>query len=147
MNMALFTRPLVIMVDDSETDLMLNKMAFATSGAEAEVLCFESGLDALDYLRSSLSEYREPALMILDVKMPEISGFEMLEMMRNAGMKRFPVVILSGSSMPEDTFRARQLGADACYEKPITIAESNRLFTMIARRHLAAVEIDRKKAS
>lgn len=128
--------PLVVMVDDVETDLWLNRLSFQNSGVETDIRCFDNAHDALDFLRDAISRHQLPALMILDLKMPEIDGFGVLDIMRSGGMKRFPVVVLSGSSLPEDTFQAKQLGADACFEKPITMQESNELFTKIARRYI-----------
>jgi len=106
------------------------------TGLDVEVHTFQSGYEAINFVRISLAEGHLPSLMIIDMKMPEISGDEMLELMVNGGMKKFPTIILSGSSFPEDEFRARKWGADACYEKPITLEEGNRLFREIAKRYL-----------
>ena len=129
--------PLILHIDDSETDTDLNVMAMKKARFVADLKCFMDAHSALDFLRKSMATNVVPSLMILDLKMSEMNGFELLAIMNQAGMKKFPVVVMSGSSLPEDVFKAKQLGADAYYEKPILLRENYSIFEEIKNTFLS----------
>jgi DNA-binding response OmpR family regulator len=76
-----------------------------------------NGVRAIEYLRkaalaSHSSSHSIPDVMILDLKLPGLSGFDVLSWTRDqAAFKALPIVVLSGSSLPEDQTRASELGA------------------------------------
>ncbi len=79
-----------------------------------------SGEEALEILRSET----DVALVILDLFMPGMSGFELLEIVRaDAGFDRLPVLVLSGSEKSEDRVRALEAGADDFVIKPFNPQE------------------------
>jgi CheY-like chemotaxis protein len=77
------------------------------------------GADAIDYLRgvddySDRSRFPVPALILMDLKMPRVDGFEFLAWLRREpGLKLIPVVVLSSSNLPHDVKRAYELGANS----------------------------------
>lgn len=137
MDRELNKKPLIVMVDDSETDLDLNLYAIRKLKIGVEVKEFRNGHEALDFMRETIAVGRIPSLLVLDLKMPQISGYDVLALMQETGMKNFPIVVMSGSSLLEDIDRAKELGADDYYEKPIDLTKTYHLFKRICSRYLS----------
>ena len=90
------------------------------------VVHLEDGVDCLDYLyaRGAWAEREagDPAVVLLDIKMPRMSGLEVLKTMRaEERMRRIPVVILSSSREESDLARSWDLGANAYVIKPVDV--------------------------
>ena len=139
-NTASNCNPLVLLVDDQSIELELNNIALKANYATAEVLCFESGSGVLDYVRTMETQVNRPVLMVLDLKMPALNGFDVLEILIGENLKQFPVVILSSSSLPEDVRRAKQLGADDYLEKPIGFKANLELFDQLLRKFILLMD-------
>ena len=77
------------------------------------------GAEAIDYLRgvddySDRQRFALPALILMDLKMPRVDGFEFLSWLRREpGLKLIPVVVFSSSNLPHDVKRAYELGANS----------------------------------
>ena len=100
----------VLLVDDNPADLMLAKEVFADHGEHLTVTTCASGDEALALLRSG----ETPDVMILDVNMPVMSGFEVLQVIKaDPALMSIPVVMLSTSSQPGDVARAYTLHASS----------------------------------
>lgn len=113
------SRP-VVMVDDNELDLDIGRRFYAYSKLENPFLGFSSGKDLLDYLGNvKAGEVPCPVVVLLDVNMPYLSGFETLEQVRQQDdFSSMPVVVmLTNSDNPQDVERAKELGADGYQEK------------------------------
>jgi CheY-like chemotaxis protein len=67
----------VLLVDDNELDQFINTTMLKNSGLVDQITSFNSALDALDYLRENTDSF--PEVILLDIKMPEMNGFEFLE--------------------------------------------------------------------
>ena len=126
---------LILLVEDNPSDEKLALLAFKRAGVPCEIAVARDGADALDYLFAT-GEYEDrdplarPALILLDLKMPRISGLEVLRRIRAAPETRLlPVVVLTASREDEDLISAYSLGANAYLRKPIDFAE----FTEAAR--------------
>lgn len=102
--------PLLAVVDD-DADVR-NALTRLLASAGFTVETFASGAD---FLRSL--EHHEPACAVLDLHMPEMSGFDVQRAL--AGHSTLPVVVLTGQSSPESRVRALQLGAKAYLCKPV----------------------------
>jgi CheY-like chemotaxis protein len=114
----------ILLVDDSENDLLLLRTAFRKAEYAAPLQEVHNGEEAISYLKGDgiygdRSTFPLPALVLLDVNMPMKSGFDVLSWVRgHAELKRLPIIILTASMRPEDVERAYDLGANAFLVKP-----------------------------
>ena len=107
-------RPLsLILVEDNPADISLVRIALRRCSAKINLTTISNGLDALRVLRAPSCQ---PDLVILDINLPMIDGFGILE--QYLGPAASPVVIFTSSSRSEDVARADELGALALVEKP-----------------------------
>jgi len=101
-------RPHILVADDSPEDRFLLGRAFARSGFGDVVSMVENGEAAIDYL----SQKPCPDLLLLDLKMPKVDGFDVLAWLQaTPRLRELPVVVLSSSILPEDEAQAKALGA------------------------------------
>jgi CheY-like chemotaxis protein len=120
---------LILLVEDNGSDEKLALLAFKRSGVPCEIDVTRDGAEALDYLfatgaHHSRDPMARPALILLDLKLPKISGLEVLRRIRAAPETRLlPVVILTASREDEDLTRAYSLGVNAYLRKPVDFAE------------------------
>jgi CheY-like chemotaxis protein len=119
----------ILLVDDSENDIFLFRIASEQAGLRNPLQEAHDGEQAIAYLKGEppFQDRRLnplPMLMLLDLKMPKKSGFEVLAWLRTEPvLRRLPVFILSASLLSEDIERAFDLGASAFLFKPSTIDE------------------------
>jgi CheY-like chemotaxis protein len=110
----------ILVVDDSPADRASIKIAFAQSGHPLNVQFAFSGTAALDYLRSE--QQARPHLMLVDVKMPGLSGIELLQVVKaDPDLLRIPVIMLSGSDDNEDVESAYRNFAAGYIRKPADV--------------------------
>ena len=87
--------PTILLADDNFDDKVFLRDAFDFIGAKVNLLLFDNGIDAIDYLQSC-SAYNLPDLIILDYSMPKMNGFEIWKCINNQeALKHIPKVILS----------------------------------------------------
>ena len=113
--------PIILLVEDSEDDAYFFERALRRSGRECLLKHVSDGGGAVKLLREALSDIsRMPDLIFLDLKMPVMSGFEVLEWIRRQEFPgTLPVIVLSGSDQETDRLRALELGASEFIVKPI----------------------------
>ncbi len=112
----------VLVVDDSEDDILLLKEAFAGCPLIDVIASVEDGETALRYLRSEFpfADAIRPAIVLLDINMPRMNGFEVLaEMRADARLAQTPVVMLTTSKQESDILRAYSDGACSYISKPV----------------------------
>ena len=126
------TKPLIIQLEDDMNDVFLFDRAFKKAQVAAELVSFQDS----EHFITSLNEREKvqtnesplPSLVLLDIKLPRKSGFEVLEWMRTHPVfKRIPVVMLTSSAQPGDVRRAYDLGANGYLVKPMDIDQMIRL--------------------
>jgi CheY-like chemotaxis protein len=114
----------ILLVDDSENDLLLMRLAFEQIEMDLPLHSVEDGEEAIAYLDGQKpyedrTRHPLPVLVLLDLNMPRKHGFEVLTWVRsNARLRRIPFVILSASMRPADVQQAYELGAHSFLVKP-----------------------------
>lgn len=112
----------LLIIDDSETNLLLIESMFE-SNSRVQVLTKGSGKNIVPFCRKNL-----PDLILLDLMMPEISGFDVLDLLqRDSDLKQIPVIIISALDGQTDIKRAIELGATDYIVKPIDFDENTKL--------------------
>jgi CheY-like chemotaxis protein len=114
----------VLLVEDDPHDVVLTLAAFAELGLGDQVAVVNNGEQAMDFLYAR-NAFRGrspglPAVVLLDVKLPLLDGFEVLQQIRSGPPTRWlPVVILTASNQERDRQRAYELGANGYVVKTI----------------------------
>jgi CheY-like chemotaxis protein len=115
---------IVLLAEDNSDDIFLMRRAFERSRIPNPLRVVEDGVAALDYVfgagpYSDRSAHPFPCLVLLDVKMPKINGFDVLRQIReNPATHRLPVVMLTSSNQQKDIDSAYDLGANSYLVKP-----------------------------
>jgi CheY-like chemotaxis protein len=113
-----------LLAEDSEDDQMLIVRSLKKCGILNTVIVANDGVEALDYLFASGSCEGQPplrpAVVLLDMKMPRLSGLEALKRIRaDAKTKHLPVVMLTSSDEGHDKSRSYEIGANSYVRKPV----------------------------
>ena len=116
----------ILLVEDNDDDVFLMRHALAAAGVSNPVYVAESGQHAIDYLAGSgtfqdRSRFPMPAIVFLDLKLPLMSGHEVLGWIRSQRqLESLLVVVLTSSDEPSDVRRSYSLGANSYLMKPLT---------------------------
>jgi CheY-like chemotaxis protein len=112
----------ILLVEDNEFEVILFMRAHGLNGSATRIEVARDGVEALEFLFEGAR--RLPRLVLLDLNMPRVDGFEVLERLRADERTRdLPVVIFSGSDEESDRLKAERLGASAYVRKPIGFAK------------------------
>jgi CheY-like chemotaxis protein len=115
----------ILLVEDSEDDILLIQRAFRQANIVNPLQVVRDGAEAIAYLRghgpyNNRAEYPLPELLLLDLKMPGIDGFDVLRWLREQrGFGSMRIVVLSSSERIRDVNLAYQLGANSFLVKPV----------------------------
>lgn len=118
----------ILMAEDDPRDVELTLTALEENKIANEVVVVRDGAEALDYLRREgpyrLRQEGNPALVLLDLKMPKVDGLQVLSEIRNdPALKMIPVVILTSSREERDLVQGYSLGVNAYVVKPVDFSE------------------------
>ena len=118
----------ILIVEDDPNDVELTLTALADYNLANEVVVTRDGQQALDYLycrgKFSSRVAGNPAVMLLDLKLPKIGGLEVLQQVKaDERLKMIPVVVLTSSSEEKDMMRSYSLGVNAYVVKPVDFHE------------------------
>ena len=136
----------VLIAEDQETDAYLMKWAFKKVGLDYNFAHVLDGQEAVDYLSgkghfSDRAQYPFPDLLLLDLKMPRLTGFDVLSWLKsNPPAGKLPVVVLTSSDLPADIQRARELGATDYRVKPSGLEGMVKLAQDLHERWLKEVD-------
>jgi CheY-like chemotaxis protein len=114
----------ILIADDDTQDTMLVRLAVKRVALGLRLDCVTDGAEAIDYLlgRSRYADRQAhpfPSLMLLDLKMPRLGGFDVLQYVRSQpDLRQLPIVIFSSSDDPKDIQRAYDEGANSYLCKP-----------------------------
>ena len=128
-------RPLRILhIEDNEGDALLFKRACEVAGLSAELHLVRDGAEAMAYLQARgdfarCEQHPPPDIVVLDLKMPGLDGFDFLKWLRNsrAIFSSIPVLVFTNSRSPEDRSRALREGAAGYFVKPMNFETLVRL--------------------
>src|ERR1700752_211029 len=116
------------MVEDDPKDVELTLAALEEYNLANEVVVARDGKEALDYLycreRFNTRSNDNPAVMLLDLKLPKVDGLEVLQKIKSdEHLKMIPVVVLTSSNEEKDMMRSYKLGVNAYVVKPVGFHE------------------------
>lgn len=114
----------ILLAEDEESDVFWFRRALANAGITRPLVCVSNGRQAIRYLQgkdpfADRSQHPLPGLIVLDLKMPIVDGFDVLRWLQSPdGLHAVPAVVLTSSDKPADRARALELGARGYYVKP-----------------------------
>ncbi len=117
--------PVLLLVEDSDDDAYFFQRTLKQLGKPHELKWLQDGRTAVNFLQrlqtGTAAAFERPDLIFLDLKLPNFTGFDVLEWLNdNQSDLRVPIVVLSGSDHPGDLARAAALQAARYVIKPIT---------------------------
>jgi len=118
----------ILIAEDNANDLELTMAALDENRIANEIIAVRDGAEAIDYLESrgrfAGRGTSNPALVLLDLKMPKVDGLEVLRYIKaDARFRTIPVVMLTSSREEQDLVRSYDLGVNAYVVKPVDFAE------------------------
>jgi two-component system, response regulator len=118
-------KPYILLVEDNPDDIELTQRAFAKNHIINEVVVLRDGAEACEFLFDSSRAGRPlPQVILLDLKLPKISGLEVLERIRaTPDTALIPTVILTSSKQEEDLLEGYRLGVNSYVRKPVDFNE------------------------
>jgi CheY-like chemotaxis protein len=127
------SRHLILHVEDDPNDVFLFSRAFKKAELHADLQTIEDGEALINQLTTMASNgSRLPSLLLLDIKLPRKSGFEVLQWLREHPIyRRLPVLMLTSSAQPDDVTNAYNLGVNGYLVKPMDMIEAAALFNSI----------------
>jgi CheY-like chemotaxis protein len=134
----------ILLVEDNADEIVLFRRALTLAGVTAPLAVVHDGVAAVDYL-SGQGDYADrvqhplPELLVLDLKLPRLSGLGVLEWLREQPhLRRLPVVVLTSSDEEQDVVSAYDLGANSYVVKPSGLADLQRLAELLHQYWLEA---------
>jgi CheY-like chemotaxis protein len=143
----------ILVAEDDPTDAYFLERAFKRTGIPVTLHFVRDGQEVIDYLQGTgqfndRTRHPLPQLVLLDLKMPRLDGFDVLEWVRQQpGLNGLVMVIFSGSGEPRDINRAYGLGANSYIVKPHSMAELMELVGRFKKHWLEAGTGHRRKAA
>jgi CheY-like chemotaxis protein len=118
----------ILFAEDNPRDVELTLEALGDHNLANNVIVVRDGVETMDYLRRE-GKYKQrktgnPAVLLLDIKMPRMDGIEVLRAIRNDNkLKMLPVVMLTSSREEQDLIKSYELGVNAYVVKPVDFKE------------------------
>jgi len=122
-------QPIVLLADDNEDDVLALRHALRRAGIDVPLQVVEDGEEAIAYLRgvgkfSNRAEFPLPDLLLLDLRMPKVDGFEVLEWLRQQpSLAPLRTIVLTMSNDVFDVDRAYALGANSFLTKSMDLLD------------------------
>ncbi|MEO8066360.1 MAG: response regulator [Flavobacteriales bacterium] len=130
----------VVLIDDEDDCTFVSKLVLKKAGFNGRVSCFTSGAEALEWFRT-VPQDELPDLVFVDINMPAMTGFQMLEACEREGLfpnSRSTVIMFSGSILPMDIERAHAFPFVAAYaEKALDVDRFRQFCADHIRKHAA----------
>jgi CheY-like chemotaxis protein len=144
----------ILLAEDREDDVLLIRKVFERAGLDNPLQVVHDGEQAIEYLAgagkfSNRAEYALPWLILLDLKMPKVDGFEVLRWVRQQpGLSSTILVVLTSSEQLRDVNLAYQLGANSFLVKPVDFTNAFEMSKLIKQywfQHDRFPEIERER--
>lgn len=122
--------PWILAIEDSDSDLYLLRRVLDETPNPKEVVHARDGEEAISFIRELAESGREglPDLIVIDLNMPRVDGFEVLEqLVAQRAFRAVPVVVVTSSQQEADKQRAMASGADAYFVKPVEFSRYKEL--------------------
>jgi CheY-like chemotaxis protein len=119
----------ILQVDDDENEIRLLQYAAQVANLSSCLRAVSSGQEAIDYIEgkgsyADRSQYPAPKVLLLDLRMPRLNGFDVLRWVRaQENLRGVVVIMFTASAHPDDIGQACDLGANAFVQKPSSHAE------------------------
>jgi len=124
----------ILIIDDSETDIMLMDEAIKTTAVEAQTFSVNSASDAFKFLnkKDEFADQPTPDLILLDLKMPDLDGHDFLKVIKkDPRLMHIPVIVLTTSSRDVDVMKSYQLHANCYIVKPVNFMKFKKVINVI----------------
>ena len=123
----------ILHVEDNPDDVVLMNLAFNRAGIAAKLHVVNDGDEAIAALDEGVLSGKPPVCVLLDVKLPRVSGLEVLAWIREQPhLRRLPVILLTSSSQTSDINKAYDLGANSFLVKPPDLDSLTQLVKTVA---------------
>jgi CheY-like chemotaxis protein len=125
----------IFLVEDNPDDLMLSKKRLEASPNVGEVRCFANGDELISYMQHEGFQDHSvmclvPTLILIDLNMPRMDGFEVLNQLKSDPfLQEIPVIVISGDSSYESVQRAHDLKANGFFKKPLNVQKVQSFFS------------------
>ena len=134
----------VLLVEDNPGDVEITKRAFKKSKMHVQLKIVNNGEEALDYVfkRGEYINAIEPDIILLDLNLPKIDGFEVLETIKvNEEKKHIPIIVLTTSSADNDILHAYKQYANSFITKPVDFDKFIEIIQMFKDFWLTVVKL------
>ncbi|MFY0600088.1 MAG: response regulator [Cyclobacteriaceae bacterium] len=124
----------ILLVEDRPEDVELTKLALMANGFKGKFHHVEDGQEAIDFLfdENNLELAHNLNLILLDINLPKLSGFEVLKRIKNSSLKHVPVVMLSTSAEKKDVTEAYSNYANSYTVKPVGFSDFQQLMSTLS---------------
>jgi len=137
----------ILLVEDNPDDEELTLLAFRNNRISNTIVVVRDGAEALDYLLrngkySDRPSVGSPRLVLLDLKLPKVTGLDVLKRLRaNSSTKYLPIVILTTSNQDEDIINSYELGANSFIRRPVEFNKFNEAIRQLGMYWLLLNEV------
>lgn len=134
----------ILLIEDHAADAKLFEHALEKGGSRARLYWVASAEEGLEFLRREgrFAGVSGPKLVVTDLNMPSMDGFEFLRQARNdPALAAIPIVVFSGSRAPRDVLSCYQLGANSFISKPMSMENSVAIIETLVRYWLDIVQL------
>lgn len=135
-------KPHVLLIEDNPADVVLLEELMEEQQCHVSLCCTQDGSEALDYLnrRKHYKDIKLPDVILLDLGLPRINGYEVLEQIKNTvHLAKIPVIVLTTSRDPKDEALCKRLGASIFMSKPYDLNGYENLVTRLANEVIPGV--------
>ncbi len=134
----------ILLVEDNEGDIFLTAEAFENAKVITKLSVVRDGKAAIDFLKKEgdYANVKVPDLLLLDLNLPKVNGYEVLEFVKSdSNLKVLPVIVLSTSSAQSDINRCYANHANCYITKPVDVENLFRVVSRIENFWLSTVKL------